>query len=143
MMIMNLLVLKPLDRKILLTAGAHFIAVGSASSAENDEGWVTSVAYSPNLKTFIGLGYIRRGSKRHGDIVRAVNLLTNQDIKIKLTSPHFLMQRERGFMDSLSPKQKSNFTLTASSPLGAHRTIVDGAKLVEISPRSIVSVSPF
>ena len=81
--------LKPVDPSISLTAGAHFIAVGADSMAENDEGWVTSVAYSPHLKTFIGLGYIRRGSKRHGDIVRAVNLLGNQDIKVELTSQHF------------------------------------------------------
>ena len=81
--------IKPIDPTISLTAGAHFIAVGAANTAENDEGWVTSVAYSPHLKTFIGLGYIRRGSKRHGDIVRAVNLLGDQDIKVKLTSQHF------------------------------------------------------
>ena len=81
--------IKPLDPTISLTAGAHFIAVGAADTAENDEGWVTSVAYSPHLKTSIGLGYIRRGSKRHGDIVRAVNLLGGQDIRVKLTSQHF------------------------------------------------------
>ena len=46
-------------------------------------------------------------------------------------------------MASPSPKQKRNFTLTASSPLGRHCTIVDGASLIEVSPRSIVSVSPF
>ena len=81
--------LKPLDPAISLTAGAHFIAVGAASTVENDEGWVTSVAYSPHLKTYLGLGYIRRGSERHGDIVRAVDLLGNQDIEVRLTSPHF------------------------------------------------------
>lgn len=81
--------LKPVDPNILLTAGAHFIAVGAASNAENDEGWITSVAYSPHLQTSIGIGFIRRGSKRHGDIVRAVNLLVDQDIKVELSSPHF------------------------------------------------------
>ena len=46
-------------------------------------------------------------------------------------------------MASTSPKQKSNVTLTASSPLDCHCTIVDGANLVEVSPRSMVSFSPF
>ena len=46
-------------------------------------------------------------------------------------------------MASPSPNQKSTFTLTASSPLYGHSTIVDGASLFEVSPRSIVSVSPF
>ena len=85
----ELIGIKPIDPTISLTAGAHFIAVGAANTADNDEGWVTSVAYSPHLKTSIGLGYIRRGTKRHGDIVRAVNLLGDQDIKVKLTSQHF------------------------------------------------------
>ena len=46
-------------------------------------------------------------------------------------------------MTSPSPSHNPNLTLTASSPLDRHCTIVDGASLIEISPRSIVSVSPF
>jgi len=46
-------------------------------------------------------------------------------------------------MASTSSKQKPYFKLTASSPLDGHCTIVNGASLVEVSPRSIVSVSPF
>ena len=46
-------------------------------------------------------------------------------------------------MASPSPNQKSTFTLTATSPLDGHCTIVDGASLVELSTRSIVSLSPF
>ena len=46
-------------------------------------------------------------------------------------------------MASPSPKQKRNFTLTASSPLNRHCAIADGASLIEVSPRSVVSISPF
>ncbi len=46
-------------------------------------------------------------------------------------------------MASSSPNQKLNFTLTASNPLDGHCTIVDGAGLVDLSPRSIISISPF
>ena len=46
-------------------------------------------------------------------------------------------------MASPSPNQESTFILTPSSPLGGHCTIVEGASLFEVSPRSIVSVSPF
>ena len=46
-------------------------------------------------------------------------------------------------MANPSPDQKPNFTLTASSPLDGHCTIVDGASLFEVSTRSIVSLSPF
>ncbi len=46
-------------------------------------------------------------------------------------------------MVSPSPNKKSTFTLSPSSPLDGHCTIVDGASLFEVSPRSIVSVSPY
>ena len=46
-------------------------------------------------------------------------------------------------MANASSNQKSTFTLIASSPLDRYCTVADGASLVEISPRSIVSVSPF
>ena len=46
-------------------------------------------------------------------------------------------------MGSPSFNRKPDFTLTASSPLDGHSTIVDGASLFEVFPRSIVSVSPF
>ena len=85
----ELIGLKPVDVDQPLIAGSHFIGVGASTIAENDEGWVTSIAYSPHLKSVIGLGYIQRGNSRHGDIVRAVNLLGNQDIRVELTSPHF------------------------------------------------------
>ena len=86
----ELIGLKPVDSDQPLIAGSHFIGIGASTVAENDEGWVTSIAYSPHLKSAIGLGYIRRGNSRHGDIVRAVNLLGGQDIKVELCSPHFI-----------------------------------------------------
>ena len=46
-------------------------------------------------------------------------------------------------MASPSPNQKSTFTLTASSSLDGHCTIVNGASVFEVSTWSIVSVSPF
>ena len=63
---------RPVDRAAKLTAGAHFVAEGKAATMENDEGWMTSVAYSPTLGHAIGLGFIRRGADRMGEVVRAV-----------------------------------------------------------------------
>ena len=54
-----------------LRAGAHFIAVGAAATAENDEGYMTSVAFSPMLGHWIGLGVLARGPQRIGERVRA------------------------------------------------------------------------
>ena len=80
---------RPLDRSAGLTAGAHFIARGLNSVLEHDEGWMSSVAYSPALGHSIGLGFIRRGTDRVGDIVRAVDLIGGNDIEVEIVSPHF------------------------------------------------------
>ena len=41
--------LKPVDPGERLRAGAHFLALGAAATAQNDEGYMTSVAYSPHV----------------------------------------------------------------------------------------------
>ena len=61
-------------------AGAHFLAPGAEATVANDEGWMTSVAYSPMLETSIGLGFIRRGHARIGETVRAWDGVRGTDI---------------------------------------------------------------
>ena len=55
----------------------------------NDEGWMTSVAYSPTLKRYVGLGYIKNGNNRIGEIVMSVDLLKNHIFEVEIVSPHF------------------------------------------------------
>ena len=56
--------LRPVDRGERLRAGAHFIRDGAEATAENDQGYVTSVAFSPSLGHWIGLGLLARGPER-------------------------------------------------------------------------------
>jgi methylglutamate dehydrogenase subunit C len=79
----------PVDRTASLTAGSHFVANGAAPTTANDEGYMTSVAYSPMLGHSIGLGFIKRGADRTGEIVNAANLLKEQTIEVEIVSPHF------------------------------------------------------
>ena len=81
---------KPVDGQSLLTGGAHFLEKGAAETLENDLGYMTSVAYSPSLGHSIGLGFIKRGSDRMGDIVRAVDLVRGHDIDVEVCSAHFV-----------------------------------------------------
>ncbi len=81
---------KPVDPSEPLRAGAHFIAQGSTANTENDQGWMSSVAYSPSLGHFIGLGFIKSGDQRQGEVVRAVDPIHNSEIKVEIVSPHFL-----------------------------------------------------
>ena len=80
---------RPVDRKARLRAGAHFIPVGAAASAQNDEGHMTSVAFSPMLGHWIGLGVLKRGPQRIGERVRACDPVRNGDVEVEICNPVF------------------------------------------------------
>ena len=82
--------LLPVDATQSLHAGAHFVAHGAERTLANDEGWMTSVAYSPTLKSFIGLGYLRRGAERLGEKVMACDPLRGHQTEVAIVSPHFV-----------------------------------------------------
>ena len=81
---------KPIDKKQKIEAGSHFISLGKKPIMENDEGWMSSVAYSPTLGHHIGLGFIKNGNSRLGERVIAVNLLQNKRTEVEIVSPHFI-----------------------------------------------------
>ncbi|MBL8566390.1 MAG: sarcosine oxidase subunit alpha family protein [Hyphomicrobiaceae bacterium] len=81
---------KPLDRAKRLRAGAHFIARNAEATAANDEGYMTSAAFSPSLGHWIGLGLLRRGPQRLGEVVRAFDPLRNEDNLVEVVSPVFI-----------------------------------------------------
>jgi sarcosine oxidase subunit alpha len=81
---------KPVDGAARLRAGAHFLKVGATASAENDEGYMTSVAFSPTLGHWIGLGVLRHGPERIGERVRAYDPVRDGDVEVEVCSPLFV-----------------------------------------------------
>ena len=81
---------KPVNKNIDLKAGAHFISKGKKACTKNDEGWMSSVAFSPILNLSIGLGFIKNGKNRTGEIVRAVDPLRGNEVDVEIVSPHFI-----------------------------------------------------
>jgi len=81
---------KPVDTGIALSAGAHFVTKGNDATMANDEGWMTSVAFSPILDCSIGLGFIEDGKNRMGEVVTAANPLKNSSIDVEIVSAHFV-----------------------------------------------------
>ncbi|QTL02280.1 sarcosine oxidase subunit alpha family protein [Aquabacter sp. L1I39] len=81
---------KPVDPTARLRAGAHFLAVGAEPKVENDEGYMTSVTFSPHLNTWIGLGLIKRGPERIGERVRAYDPVRGGDIEVEICHPGFV-----------------------------------------------------
>ncbi|MGY2803809.1 sarcosine oxidase subunit alpha family protein [Bradyrhizobium sp. USDA 4506] len=82
--------LRPVNSGERLRAGAHFIAMGRTANIDNDEGYMTSVAYSPNLRHWIGLGLLKDGPARIGERIRAVDPVRNNEIQVEVCSPVFL-----------------------------------------------------
>jgi sarcosine oxidase subunit alpha len=82
--------IKPVDRRARLRAGAHFIPEGAEPLARNDQGHVTSVAFSPALGHWIGLGLLSRGPQRHGERVRAYDPVRGGDTPVEVCDPVFL-----------------------------------------------------
>lgn len=81
---------QPVEKQDTLNAGAHFFTRDSLRNTENDEGYMTSVAFSPELGRSIGLGFIQRGSDRLGEVVVAVDPVRNKETLVEIVSPHFV-----------------------------------------------------
>ena len=81
--------IKPIARAARLRAGAHFLALATQATLDNDEGYVTSVAFSPMLGHWIGLGLIKRGLARIGERVRAYDPVRSGDTEVEIVSPVF------------------------------------------------------
>jgi sarcosine oxidase subunit alpha len=72
-----------------ITAGAHLFIAKDAPTRSNDQGYVTSVCFSPTLKSHIGLGFLRNGRARLGETVRVVDHLRGIDQLSEVCDPVF------------------------------------------------------
>jgi len=81
---------RPVDRTQRLRAGAHFLPLGAKPIAANDQGHLTSAAFSPVLDHWIGLGLIAYAAARHGERVRAYDPVRGGDIEVEICLPTFV-----------------------------------------------------
>ena len=82
--------LRPVDLQQRVRAGAHLLAPGAASVAANDQGHVTSSAYSPTLGHPIALGLLERGATRHGERIVVHDPIRGADVEAEICPPVFL-----------------------------------------------------
>jgi heterotetrameric sarcosine oxidase alpha subunit len=87
---LNFVGFRPVDRSVELKAGAHFVSKGKEAVTANDEGWMSSVAFSPELGHSIGLGFIRNGADRKGETVVAADPLRGRNVEVEIVSAHFV-----------------------------------------------------
>jgi sarcosine oxidase subunit alpha len=81
--------LRPLDRSDRIRSGSHLLARHAEPSIDNDQGYVTSVAFSPMLGQWIGLALLKGGRERHGEIVLVWNGLSKIHMLAEVVDPCF------------------------------------------------------
>jgi len=80
---------RPVDRSARLRAGSHLLPKDAGNFASNDQGYLTSVAYSPMNGHWVGLGLLANAASRMGEIVRAYDPVRNGDTLVEVVSPVF------------------------------------------------------
>lgn len=80
--------LRPVN-DVAISAGAHLFNPGEDVARVNDQGYVTSVGYSPTLGGFLGMAFLRDGRARHGEMVRLVDHLRKIDVLCEVSDPVF------------------------------------------------------
>jgi methylglutamate dehydrogenase subunit C len=86
----SLVGIKPVRSQDRLRAGAHLLPSSAAVNAASDQGIVTSVAFSPSLKHWIGLGLLARGPQRLGERVRAADPVRGHSPEVEICAPCFI-----------------------------------------------------
>jgi methylglutamate dehydrogenase subunit C len=82
--------LRPRNAGQRLYAGSHLLPKDAAHVVENDQGVITSVAFSPSLDHWIGLGFIVGGATRIGETVMMVDFMRNSFVEVELCAPVFV-----------------------------------------------------
>ena len=81
--------LKPVPGSKSIGAGAHLFDEGAEPVRVNDQGYVTSVCWSPTLNSHLGLGFLINGRARIGTRVRLVDHLRKTDVICEVVHPVF------------------------------------------------------
>jgi glycine cleavage system aminomethyltransferase T len=82
--------LRPRDPRQRLYAGAHLLPVGVPLVADNDQGVITSVAYSPSLGHWIALGLLAGGMESNGQTIMMVDFMRDSFIEAEVCAPVFI-----------------------------------------------------
>ncbi|MDM7932101.1 sarcosine oxidase subunit alpha family protein [Tabrizicola sp.] len=72
-----------------ISAGAHLFVPGMEIHRETDQGYVTSVGWSPTVGAWLGLGFLKDGRARVGERIRLVDHLRGLDVICEVCHPVF------------------------------------------------------
>jgi len=86
----SLVGIRPKEPDVRLRAGAHLLPEGVRPVADCDQGFVTSVAFSPVLGHWIGLALLAGGPGRYGETIVAHDPVRGPDVAVEICNPVFL-----------------------------------------------------
>ncbi|WP_417628597.1 sarcosine oxidase subunit alpha family protein [Pararhodobacter aggregans] len=81
--------LMPVNQGEVLSAGAHLYNERDPAAREHNQGYVTSVAPSPTLGCWLGLGFLKDGRARHGQVIRLDDGLRGRKVLVEVCDPVF------------------------------------------------------
>lgn len=81
--------LKPVGAVKEMNAGAFLFEPGDEPIRENQQGYTTSVCFSPTLQTTLALAFVRGGAKRHGETLKLVDHLRDVTTTVEICDPVF------------------------------------------------------
>ncbi|WP_432344573.1 sarcosine oxidase subunit alpha family protein [Shinella yambaruensis] len=90
--------LKALEADKDMRAGAHLLKDGAKPSTVNDQGWVSSVCFSPTLGTHIALAFLKSGRERYGEKIIVWDRLRGVETVAEVCDPVFVDPENRRLM---------------------------------------------
>jgi heterotetrameric sarcosine oxidase alpha subunit len=69
--------IRPFDAADKIRAGSHILKKDDAPSMAADQGYISSVAWSPMLNMWLGLALLSNGRERHGEVVKIFDGVRN------------------------------------------------------------------
>ena len=82
--------LRPVGAVKMLSAGAHVFEAGAEHVHSEDQGYVTSVCFSPDVGTMIGLGFVKNGPDRIGERMVVRDHVRDLTVEVEVCSPVFV-----------------------------------------------------
>ena len=79
--------LRPVKNGDRLSAGAHIYDSGDEPTRPNNQGYTTSVCYSPNLGCDLALGFVKNGRARQGELIMVIDHLRKLKTLCEITHP--------------------------------------------------------
>ena len=80
---------KPVGAVKQLTGGAHLYNEGGEALTEFNQGYLTSVAFSPTFGHFLAQGFVRGGQARNGERMRMVDHVREIETIVEVCDPVF------------------------------------------------------